>query len=211
VAWRVNPRLSWTLFLFVLGNSLVGHKEVRFLWSMIPIVAILLAEGWEHLVSIVRTHRRLCIGMAALSFLLPSLIRVPLLGWEDEPYHASCVALTRLARRVDTQGVAVIGVPRFLCGNHFYFRRPLPLLVYPLDGYPPGYWNKDASFTDADLHPDPTCLLRQPEFLAGHVNYVVVTSRYRDQVRALDVEEVDKVGDLTVYRVRAARGLAVAK
>jgi len=199
-AWRSNPRLSWTLFLFVLGNSFVGHKEVRFLWSMVPLVAILLAEGLERLCHLFRERARLWILLSVLSFLIPSVIRIPLMNWQDEPYHSSCVALARLAQRPDTRGVAVIGVPRFLCGNYFYFRRPLPLLVYPLDGYPPGYWSKDTSGAKTD----PSCLLYQPEFLAGHINYLVVTAQYRPKVMSLEVEEVEQIGEVTVYRVYPA-------
>jgi hypothetical protein len=198
-AHRVNPRLSWTLILFVLGNSLVGHKEVRFLWSMVPVVAILLADGFARSVNLFREPKLRWIVLVLLTFLIPTVIRIPRISWQDEPYHASCVALARLAHRPDTRGVAVIGVPRFACGNHFYFRRPLPLLLYPLDGYPPGYWNKDASFPTEE--PDPTCLLDQPELRDGKVNYIVVTSRYREKVLSLDVEEVDRMGELTVYRI----------
>jgi phosphatidylinositol glycan class B len=46
----VYPRhlLSWVMILMTLGHSLVGHKEVRFLFPLVFALPVVLAMAWHH-------------------------------------------------------------------------------------------------------------------------------------------------------------------
>jgi phosphatidylinositol glycan class B len=74
-AWqqRRHP-LTWAVAVFVLGHSVLGHKELRFLFPMILPVLWLVVCGWGHLQSWRRVSRttaaliRLCIPINVVAF-----------------------------------------------------------------------------------------------------------------------------------------------
>jgi phosphatidylinositol glycan class B len=45
-AYHRSSPLPWVLLLFLLGHSLVGHKEFRFLFPMLLPMLVLVAQGW---------------------------------------------------------------------------------------------------------------------------------------------------------------------
>jgi hypothetical protein len=150
-AWR-RPALAAVAVLFFVAHSAVPHKEARYLWPMVPLVALLIAAGVE------TWHQRRPIRRAAAAgliatLLVPSLIRVGLMPWRVEPYAASSIELARAGQAADLRGVALIGVPRFLAGNYFYLRAPAPIHYVTVKEQP--------------------AFAADPAWLDGRYNYVV--------------------------------------
>ncbi len=155
-AWR-RPTLAAVAVLFFLAHSAVPHKEARYLWPMVPLVGLMIAAGIE------AWHRRRPISRAAAAgliatLLVPSLIRVGLMPWRFEPYATSSVELAKVGQAADLRGVVLIGVPRFLAGNYFYLRAPVPIHYVTL---------KEQSDFATD-----------PAWMDGRYNYVVAPRDY---------------------------------
>ena len=49
VASRRDSAWSWTLVAFVVGHSLIAHKELRFFFPLLYLLPVLIAFGWEEL------------------------------------------------------------------------------------------------------------------------------------------------------------------
>lgn len=179
---RCRPDLAWAGFLFVLAHSLIGHKEMRFLWPLAPAVALLLAVAVEDLYRRGLLARPWVLGLLAASVLGASAARAPMVQWSEPLYAASAWGLAEVGRHDDVTGVAVVGVPRWLCANSFYLRRPVSI--------------ECAGGNTL------TALAALPGWAAGRLNYLVVPRElFPPEVRAALVLVAEK-GDWAVYRVK---------
>jgi hypothetical protein len=206
---KSQARLFFVAGMYVLAHSLVGHKELRFMWGVAPIGMILLSLGFESLYAKWQNepgmggHRRVpraCV-LVGLSFVLPSLVRLSLplwypiteetwtaIQWQREPYRTTCLALARVGQQNDARGVLMWGFYDWESGNCFYLRRPPNVF--------PHYVNPDsATLVQKDGAID------WSEWPTNKVNYVVIP---RDRLAFTPAQTWTKVGDAgkaSVFRV----------
>jgi hypothetical protein len=175
---RCRPDLGCAALLFVLAHSLIGHKEMRFVWPLAPAAVLLLAVAVEDLYRRGVAARPRVLALLAASVLGASAARVGTFEWEDPYYAASAWALTEVGRRDDVTGVAVVGIPRWLCGNYFYLRRPVPI-EFPAENPP----TADAA-------------------LPGKLNYFVVPRGSLPPAVAAALVLVAENEDWAIYRLK---------
>ena len=77
---RPRSLWSWILVAFVVGHSAVGHKELRFLLPMVPVVPVLLAHALDRWPTVLRTGwgRGGLLLLAVQNLLLLGLTLTPL-------------------------------------------------------------------------------------------------------------------------------------
>ncbi len=121
---KVRPELLAMIVVFVLGHSYVGHKEIRFLWALAPILIVQAAWGFEVLTRPSLTPSPLWKqpGVMIGAFVVCSLIHVPFFHWEIEPYRSAALALAKMKEYDDVKGVAGVGWDDGQGGNHFFLR-----------------------------------------------------------------------------------------
>jgi hypothetical protein len=183
-AWgvRCRPDVGWAAFLLVLAHSLIGHKEFRFLWPLAPAVALLLAAAVEDLYRRGVAGRGWVLAVLAASVLGASVLRAPGFEWEEEHYAASAWALAKLGRHDDVTGVAVVGIPRWACGNYFYLRRRVPIECAP----------EGTAVALAGL----------PGWADGRLNYYVVPRGLFPPAVAAALVLVAENGEWVIYRLK---------
>lgn len=174
-----RPDLACALLAFVAAHSLIGHKEVRFLWPLAPAVCLLLAAGFEGVLACRPRWRRQLIAWAAASMLLPSGVRAWLIGWRTEPYVTSCRLLAEVGRRNDVRGVVLCDIPRWSAGNYFYLRRPVPVRYC----------------TRGECED----LARDPAWRSGMLNYVVLPPGGGESVPGVPLRRVSGWRGWTIY------------
>ncbi len=149
---RRAPGLSLVALAFFLLHSAVPHKELRFLFPLLPVLAALAAVGFGALPEAVPRRLALAavLGGAAFSAArLPALTFGDLGQYERERPGASALddfgpvnrLLLQAHRREDLCGLKVEAVHLAWCGGSTYLHRPAPL--YPANGPPrdSGFFN----------------------------------------------------------------------
>ena len=129
LSFRSKPHWALAAVLFVVAHSCIGHKEARFIWPMIPVMLLLVAEGLEiasqHLVK----SKIVLSTIVSISLLYAIVVQFPTIDWHMGFTESSSRALSQLRTVTDVEGVAVVGHPG-LCGNYFYLRRnDVPFVV----------------------------------------------------------------------------------
>ena len=103
------------------------------------------------------------------------------LNWNPEPARSSCLALAKVGRCPDVSGVAVFNLPSAECGNYFYLRRDVPLLVIDV-----------SHLSDVTAHP----LWRK-----GTINYLIAWPRDLARFEKYHLEEVEVIHGLGIYKI----------
>jgi len=149
---RRAPGLSLICLSFFLLHSLVPHKELRFLFPLLPVLGALAAVGFDALPAAVPRRAALLAVLACGAFSaarLRSLTFGDLGQYEHERPGASALddfgpvnrLLLAAHRQEDLCGLKVEAVHLAWCGGSTYLHRPAPL--YPSSGPPreSGYFN----------------------------------------------------------------------
>jgi hypothetical protein len=180
LAWGARRRcdLAFLAIPFIVAHSLIPHKEQRFLWPLVPIGCLLLAEGFADLYQRCVCRSRLALGAVITSLVIGSAIRLPRLEWRTEPYASSCQALAWISRQHDVHGVALIDIHPWESGNFFYLRSHVPL-----------------RFVDGQQKSETDRMLRD-----GEINYVVVPQSFLPVSLAQEFECVAARPLWTVYK-----------
>lgn len=199
---RAQAKLFFVAALYVAGHSVVGHKELRFMWGLVPIGLMLLSLGFEALVAKWRSeagvaaNRRVAMSslLVCLTFALPSVARLALplwhettddkwtVLWQREPYRTTCLALHEVGRRDDARGVLMWGFYDWEGGNCFYLRRPPRVLPY--------YVSDVDAASDMDW-----------QAWQGKFNYVVMPGEKLAQAPPLPLTRVGAVAGAVIFRV----------
>jgi Alg9-like mannosyltransferase family len=90
-----DRRQGFALLVFVLGHSIISHKEFRFIWPVLPLVFLLIAEGFEAVCCFLRPRPRAAfVGLFAFSVCIffAKTLTVRLTAKTMPEYHASLVA-----------------------------------------------------------------------------------------------------------------------
>ena len=94
---RRHQRLAIAVLIFVISHSLIGHKESRFLWPIVPILLVLVAEGIEVCLQRFPTprQRRICLVLVCF-FALSAKFQYDGTDWHRGKTEASSLALAAL-------------------------------------------------------------------------------------------------------------------
>ena len=134
VGVRRSPFLGWFALIVLVSHSLIGHKEVRFIYIVFPIVVTLAAIGLVDIVRhfTARSTRPALIGrvtvvcaLGAISLL--SYLSVPLFPyWQKDA--AGIAAFDRLSRDRAVCGVADYDL-WYTMGGYAHLDRDIPILL----------------------------------------------------------------------------------
>lgn len=180
-----EPRLAFIGLLSLIGHAVIEHKDERFLWPVAPIILMVFAAGFEGVYRWLpgRSGRAIFVALICCCLAVGSWERFEHLNWEPEPARSSSLALVKVGRYTDLTGVLVFNLPSAECGNYFFLRRNVPLVV------------KDVTArSDITAH----TLWQQ-----GKINYVIARPRDAAVIAKYRLEEIDSVHGLGIYKVEA--------
>ena len=126
---KYRPHYALAAIGFFVAHSLIGHKESRFVWSMMPIALILVAEGFQRISQRLSRNGRYALAMAGLTSLIcavPSQLRPA--ERQMRSTKANTFAIAYVGRTNDVAGVAVVG-GNADHGNRFYLRKAVPYVI----------------------------------------------------------------------------------
>ena len=180
------------MLVFVLGHSIISHKEFRFIWPVLPLVFLLIAEGFEAVCCLLRPRPRAAlVGLFALSVAVGTGWRAWRTPWNLEPSRSSMVAMATVGTEPDLTGVALFGVPTAFSGNRFYLRRDVPFLV--------------AETPDVEL------FLNDPNWKSGNINYLVTYKKYENLFSMYNPRIIKRCEKLIIYKIDSAPGMRTAR
>lgn len=176
-------RLVFVALIFIVGHSVIAHKEYRFLWPLAPIGLFVFSAGFEKAYKWLpsRYGRIVFVLLFFCCLVRGSWTRFHLLDWNPEPSRASSLALATIGRLPDVRGVAVFNVPSAECGNFFYLRRDVPLL-----------------FKHGE---NPSALTSDPLWTQGKINYLIAWPKDAALFQELHLEVIEIVHGLGIYRL----------
>lgn len=175
-------RLLLVGLFFLIGHSVITRKDARFLWPLVPILLLVFATGFEMVYRWLRNRERVIFVVVFFCCLAGgSWERIEHLNWNPEPSRASSLALARVGRYPDVTGVLIYNLHSAECGNYFYLRRDVPLLV------------KDVT--------DPSDITAQSLWTQGKINYLIAWPKDTAFFAKYHLEEVDIIHGLGIYKV----------
>ncbi len=133
--------LALTFVVYMLGHSIVGHKELRFLLPLLPFVGMGIALGAFHLRVRESIKALLLVMLIALNFRLDYRMSDLQHGYFSGDLKARWVnhdlntLLARAGKRKDICGLAMPGMNIIWSGAYSYFHADVPL--YGGDAPPP--------------------------------------------------------------------------
>lgn len=186
-------RLVFVGLIFLAGHSAIDRKDPRFLWPLAPILLIAFATGFEILYGWLseRWQRVTFVAFFSCCLVWGSWIRVEQLNWEPEPARSSSLALAKVGRCPDVTGVAIFNLPSAECGNYFFLRRDVPLLVIDV-----------SHLSDVTAH---------PLWAQGKINYLIAWPKDTPRFTKYQLEEIDTIHGLGIYKVVWERPVPSAK
>ncbi len=184
-------RLAFLGLLFLIGHSVIDRKAPRFLWPLAPIGLMVFAAGFEVAYHWLpeRWGRAILVTVFVFSLADGSLFRFENLDWEPEPSRSSSLALAKVGQYPDVTGVLVLNLPSFECGNYFYLRRDVPLLVESVS--------------------DPSDITSHPLWVQGTINYVIAWPKDTAIFAIGCLEEIEIVHGLGIYKVKRVTRFAM--
>jgi hypothetical protein len=174
-------QLALVCTLFLIGHSLVGHKEFRFLWCALPLGLILTSRGMEAAWNWwgTRPRRELAASLVLASFVLGSLICLSILKWRQDAHRSSAQALAVVGKQPNATGVAMCGLPSWQSGNYFFLRRSIPLV-----------------FIDREA------ISSKVPALEANINYLILPAEEPMPLPQETLHQVADFGFLRVYEIR---------
>lgn len=132
---RRSPFLAWIALLILVPHSIIGLKQVRYLYPLVPIVLTLAAIGIVRIADELNTWRRsllpprtIVFAGLAFCFITSVFIGSQFDGWDE--LSGIPAAFDRLSRESSLCGVALFHVPLF-GGEYMHLHQNVPMFVIP--------------------------------------------------------------------------------
>jgi len=132
---RRSPFLGWVALIILVSHSVLGHKEVRFLYPLVPLGITLAALGVLEVVPAFNTGRKSplssrTIVVSGLAFcVLSSCLLTPHFDWSRN--SGSFAAFDQLSRDSTLCGVGLYRIGWGDTGGYTYLHQNVPI-VWPL-------------------------------------------------------------------------------
>lgn len=131
---RRSPFLGWMALAILVPHSLLPHKEVRYIYPLMPILITLAALGTmeivkelDHLLKL-RIHPKLSISVALALFTFFSFFLAPQFSyWNSNA--GSMTMVDRLSRDQTVCGLGIHGISWFDTGGYTHFHRNVPMVL----------------------------------------------------------------------------------
>jgi phosphatidylinositol glycan class B len=134
VGVRRSPFLGWIALAILVPHSLLRHKEVRFIYPLIPIVITLAALGTMEIARELdrflksQVYPKIAASVALVLFALFSAFLAPQFTYWD--YNSGAVAMVdQLSRDPAVCGLGVQGISWFNTGGYTHLHRNIPMVL----------------------------------------------------------------------------------
>lgn len=131
---RRSPFLGWMAFTILASHSLLAHKEVRFIYPLMPILITLAALGTMEIAKELghflksRIYPKITVSAALVIFALLSAFLAPQFTFWD--YNSGAmVMLDQLSRDQTVCGLGIAGVSFFDTGGYTHLHRNIPMVL----------------------------------------------------------------------------------
>src|SRR5208337_2462948 len=130
---RRSPFLGWVALIILVSHSVFGHKEVRFLYPLVPLAITLAALGVLEVAPAFKTERKSplsskTIVVSGLAFFaLSSCLLVSQFDWSRN--SGNLKAFDRLSRDSTLCGVAVYQIDWWNLGGYAHLHKNVPLVL----------------------------------------------------------------------------------
>jgi GPI mannosyltransferase 3 len=138
---RRSPFLGWVALVILLTHSVVGHKEFRFVYPIIPIAVTLAALGIADVLSALsaRLPALRSATTAVIAGLAVCLCSSALLAWFFpvwSRFSGNLIAFQELSRDARVCGLALVGeeVDPVISGGYTYLHRNIPMFYFRAAG-----------------------------------------------------------------------------
>jgi GPI mannosyltransferase 3 len=138
VGARRSPFLGWIALSILIPHSLIGHKEYRFMYPLLPIVVTLAAIGTIDVLTALnarltrpRSGRAVMFASAAILIGISILIAPLFPSWKKEA--GNLIAFRELSQDQALCGVALLRIGYNFSGGYTYLHRNVPIYLLPED------------------------------------------------------------------------------
>jgi phosphatidylinositol glycan class B len=130
---RRNALLGWVTLIIVASHSVIGHKEIRFLYPAAPLLMTLAALGFVEITSAFNARRK--SPLPAKAIMITGLIFFSLAsGFFAWPFHwkkdsGGLIAMDRLSGDPSVCGVGLDKLHWAYTGGYVHLHRNVPILL----------------------------------------------------------------------------------
>ncbi|HEY6350990.1 MAG TPA: mannosyltransferase [Candidatus Angelobacter sp.] len=131
---RRSPFLGWMALAILAPHSFLPHKEVRFIYPLIPILITLAALGTVELAKELghflkfRFSPRITVSVALVLFALFSTLLAPQFTYWNSNSGAMAM-MDQLSRDPSVCGLGVLGISWFNTGGYTHLHRNVPMVL----------------------------------------------------------------------------------
>jgi hypothetical protein len=130
---RRSPFLGWVALIILLSHNYFAHKEIRFLYPLVPIEITLAALGVAEVAPAFNTRRKSplssrTIVVSGLAFcVLTSSLLVPQFNWSRD--SGGLIAFDQLSRDSTLCGVGVYKINWWSIGGYAHLHKNVPIVL----------------------------------------------------------------------------------
>jgi hypothetical protein len=131
---RRSPFLGWIALAILVPHSLLAHKEVRFIYPVIPILITLAALGTADLIKDLGhffkspTYPKVAVAVALVLFAVSSVLFVPQFTWWVRNSGTMSI-VDQLSRDPAVCGLGIHGTSWFNTGGYTHLHRNIPMVL----------------------------------------------------------------------------------
>jgi len=131
---RRSPFLGWIALAILVPHSLLAHKEVRFIYPLIPILLTLAALGTADLVKDLGhffkspIYPKVAVAVALVLFAVTSVFFVPQFTWWVRNSGTMAI-VDQLSRDPAVCGLGIHGTSWFNTGGYTHLHRNIPMVL----------------------------------------------------------------------------------
>ena len=129
VGVRRSPFLGWLVLLIVLSHSMVPHKELRYMYPVMPILITLAALGFVELVELFRVRspqRTVVIAGVIFAVLTSSILAWRFPNWTQ--LSGGLIAMDRLSQDRSVCGVGLYRIGWGASGGYTHLHQNVPIV-----------------------------------------------------------------------------------
>jgi len=162
VGVRRSPFLGWVVLIILASHSLIPHKELRFMYPVMPMVITLAALGFVEFAEDFNTwgKRRLSPRPIMVAGLVFCIVTSALFAWRSSRWtHSSggLIAMDRLSQDSSVCGVGLYKLSWIYSGGYSHLHRNVPIVLVlrdaELESQAPGFnaLVTDGTFTNQNV------------------------------------------------------------